>query len=205
MRENHWIGVGALSAGIAVALGAFGAHALKETLEPEQLETWNTAVQYHVLHALALIGFGLYRGRFAAGNFPGWAFLAGSVLFSGSLYGLALGGPRFPGADHAVGRNGVPARLADARARSLAPATTVMKQRIPAWTASALCAVLTTACAAQYGYEVQGYPAGIITGPRIEWSRSDNDVFAVRPGYNFTDRSDFGDTTTRKVADSGSG
>jgi uncharacterized membrane protein YgdD (TMEM256/DUF423 family) len=97
MRANHWIGIGALTAAAAVALGAFGAHALKETLEPEQLEIWHTAVQYQVLHALALIIFGLYRGRHPSSNLPGWAFLVGSVCFSGSLYGLALGGPRFLG------------------------------------------------------------------------------------------------------------
>lgn len=97
MRANHWIGIGALSAAVAVALGAFGAHALKETLDADKLEVWHTAVHYHALHALALIAFGLYRGRYASGNLPGWAFLVGSVCFSGSLYGLALGGPRFLG------------------------------------------------------------------------------------------------------------
>lgn len=55
-------------------------------------------------------------------------------------------------------------------------------------------ALLTVSCAtAQYGYELQAYPAGIITGPRIEWSRSEREVIAVRPGWNITDRRDFGE------------
>jgi uncharacterized membrane protein YgdD (TMEM256/DUF423 family) len=97
MRPNHWIAAGALSAALAVALGAFGAHALAGRLDARGLEIWHTAVQYQGLHALALVGFGLYRARFAGSDLAGWGFLAGSVLFSGSLYGLALGGPRFLG------------------------------------------------------------------------------------------------------------
>lgn len=84
--------VGALLAGLAVILGAFGAHALKERLDPEQLAIWHTAVQYHAWHAIALVLCGLARSRAAA-----WAFLFGIVAFSGSLYGLALGGPGWLG------------------------------------------------------------------------------------------------------------
>ena len=97
MRAQRWIALGAFSGALAVALGAFGAHALKERLQPDELEVWHTAVQYQALHALALIAFGLFRGRYAASDLPGWAFAVGSVCFSGSLYGLALGGPGFLG------------------------------------------------------------------------------------------------------------
>ncbi len=80
----------------AVALGAFGAHALKARLAPELLTVWQTAVQYHAWHALALLAAGLWlRGvaepprSLVAGA---WLLLAGIVLFSGSLYALALSG-----------------------------------------------------------------------------------------------------------------
>ena len=98
MRPGTWIALGALSAALAVACGAFGAHALRMRLDAAQLDIWKTAVLYHALHALALILFGLFRGRFAATNFAGWAFLAGVLLFSGSLYLLATTGQRWLGA-----------------------------------------------------------------------------------------------------------
>ena len=88
-----------------VALGAFGAHGLKNHLSAVGLETWQTAVSYHLLHALALLVAGLWL-RFAevAGQahpaplvVAGWSFAAGVLLFSGSLYALALGGPRLLG------------------------------------------------------------------------------------------------------------
>ena len=93
MSGVRWIALGALSMGIAVALGAFGAHALKERLiEAGQLENWHTAVRYQAWHALALLALGLVP-RGLAPRACGWLFLVGSVLFSGSIYGLALEGP----------------------------------------------------------------------------------------------------------------
>ena len=80
----------------AVLLGAFGAHALRDVLDAEQHELWHTAVDYHVWHALALalaVGTGHGRGRRVAVV----AFVLGIVLFSGSLYALALGAPRWTG------------------------------------------------------------------------------------------------------------
>ncbi len=80
----------------AVLLGAFGAHALREALDAEQHELWHTAVDYHMWHALALavtVGLGRGRGRRVAVV----AFALGIVLFSGSLYALALGAPRWTG------------------------------------------------------------------------------------------------------------
>src|SRR5690348_13959625 len=79
-----------LAGASAVLLGAFGAHALRGVLDAQSRELWQTAVNYHVWHALALVlaaGFG--RGR--SGRFAIAAFALGIVLFSGSLYALALG------------------------------------------------------------------------------------------------------------------
>ncbi|MEE3331923.1 MAG: DUF423 domain-containing protein [Myxococcota bacterium] len=93
-----WISIAGALGATGVALGAFGAHALKTRLTPEQLQTWDTAVLYHLLHAVVLLGLGLYA---AATNRPvqpaAALFAAGIVLFSGSLYGLALGAPRWLG------------------------------------------------------------------------------------------------------------
>ncbi|MGH8157879.1 MAG: DUF423 domain-containing protein [Rhodanobacter sp.] len=80
----------------AVLLGAFGAHALRDVLDARSNELWHTAVNYHVWHALALaLAVGLGRGR--SGRFAMIAFALGIVLFSGSLYALALGAPRWVG------------------------------------------------------------------------------------------------------------
>ena len=77
--------------GLAVALGAFGAHALRGELESAgQLENWRTAVRYQMWHGLALIALGRLESRSAV---TFWAFTVGTLLFSGSIYGLALGGP----------------------------------------------------------------------------------------------------------------
>jgi uncharacterized membrane protein YgdD (TMEM256/DUF423 family) len=89
----NWIAAGAFSGAITVALGAMGAHGLKETLGPDGLDLWRTAAHYQGLHALALIGFGMFTERRKCGPLAGWCFLIGSLFFSGSVYGLALGGP----------------------------------------------------------------------------------------------------------------
>lgn len=92
--------LGALLGGLAVALGAFGAHALKARLAPEKLVTFDTGVRYHFYHALALLAVGTAQIALpAAGTLAlsGWLFVAGIALFSGSLYWLALGGPRWLG------------------------------------------------------------------------------------------------------------
>ena len=80
----------------AVLLGAFGAHALRGLLDPAHRELWHTAVEYHAWHALALaLAAGLGAGR--ARRCAVAAFVGGIVLFSGSLYALALGAPRWTG------------------------------------------------------------------------------------------------------------
>jgi uncharacterized membrane protein YgdD (TMEM256/DUF423 family) len=85
-----------LAGASAVLLGAFGAHALRDVLDARGTELWHTAVNYHAWHALALVlAVGLGRGR--SGRFAVAAFVIGIVLFSGSLYALALGAPRWCG------------------------------------------------------------------------------------------------------------
>lgn len=81
-------------AGLAVAAGAFGAHALRTTLTAETLATWETAARYQMYHGLAMILVGVLAARWPAKALraAGWLFLTGVVLFSGSLYLLALTG-----------------------------------------------------------------------------------------------------------------
>jgi uncharacterized membrane protein YgdD (TMEM256/DUF423 family) len=91
----------ALSAALVVALGAFGAHALRGKLEPRMLEVFQTGVQYQVFHSLGLAVVGLTALKLApsrALRWSGWLMLAGMVLFSGSLYLLAVTGVRWLGA-----------------------------------------------------------------------------------------------------------
>jgi uncharacterized membrane protein YgdD (TMEM256/DUF423 family) len=90
MNPRAWILAGSLWAALGVVLGAFGAHALKDTLTPDQLLTWDTAVRYQLVHALALVAFGLFGDRSSAKDYPGLLFLFGSFFFSGSLYALCF-------------------------------------------------------------------------------------------------------------------
>jgi uncharacterized membrane protein YgdD (TMEM256/DUF423 family) len=92
--------LGAISAFIAVLAGAFGAHALRATLAPDLLQVFETGARYQLFHALALILVGLALGRTPrrALRAAGALFVAGTVLFSGSLYALALTGVRALGA-----------------------------------------------------------------------------------------------------------
>ncbi|HSV61871.1 MAG TPA: DUF423 domain-containing protein [Chthoniobacterales bacterium] len=80
---------------LAVALGAFGAHALKTKLSVEMLEVWNKAVLYHFLHAIALVALAFFGTNNRASYF---LLVAGIVLFSGSLYAMALTDARWLGA-----------------------------------------------------------------------------------------------------------
>lgn len=90
MKTNH-IRLGAFFAMTAVIAGAFGAHALKRFLEPAQLDTFEIGVRYQFYHALALILTGLLRGHLPEKKLHtiGYLFMAGIILFSGSLYLLA--------------------------------------------------------------------------------------------------------------------
>ncbi len=96
-EEQRIVAVGAALGCVAVILGAFGAHALKGQVTVEALGWWKTAVQYQMWHALAVVGLGLSRwGRRAF--LPAMLFVAGVVIFSGTLYAMALGAPRWLGA-----------------------------------------------------------------------------------------------------------
>lgn len=91
--------LGALLAGVAVALGAFGAHALRARLEPRDLEIFETAVRYQMYHALALLAVAWLISRQAPGaGAAGWSFVVGVALFSGSLYLMVATGHRWLGA-----------------------------------------------------------------------------------------------------------
>ena len=85
---------------LAVALGAFGAHALKERLPADMMAVFQTGVQYHFYHVLALglVAGWAARAPSAALQAAGWCFVAGILIFSGSLYALALSGVRLLGA-----------------------------------------------------------------------------------------------------------
>ena len=98
--DRVFFSLGSLSAFIAVALGAFAAHGLKSRLDATMLATFETGVRYHIYHALALlaVGWACTRWPGTAANASGWLFIAGTVLFSGSLYALALTGTRSLGA-----------------------------------------------------------------------------------------------------------
>lgn len=84
--------LGSLSAALAIAMGAFGAHTLKEIIMPEDLEVFKTGVQYHFYHSLGLlaIGFLLHFGKKSRLYIAGWLFFVGIIFFSGSLYILSV-------------------------------------------------------------------------------------------------------------------
>jgi uncharacterized membrane protein YgdD (TMEM256/DUF423 family) len=96
--------LGSIHAFVAVAMGAFGAHALKARLSPERLSVFEVGARYHLFHALGLFAAALLVDRGApAATAGGWSMFAGIVLFSGSLYALALTGARGFGAVTPVG------------------------------------------------------------------------------------------------------
>src|SRR6478672_10500621 len=92
--DRTFLLVGAVAGLISVGFGAFGAHALRGRLSPEMLAVFETGVRYQMYHALAVLAVGLMMARLGGWLFSlaGWLFTAGIVLFSGSLYALALSG-----------------------------------------------------------------------------------------------------------------
>ncbi|MBM7334554.1 MAG: DUF423 domain-containing protein [Alcanivorax sp.] len=91
--------LGALNGALAVTLGAFGAHGLKNRVDAAMLDVWSTASQYHFYHALALLLVGLLARQAGAGAVTaGWILFAGTLVFSGSLYALVLSGQKWLGA-----------------------------------------------------------------------------------------------------------
>ena len=97
--------IGALSGAIGVAAGAFGAHALRDTVEPRLLEVFETAARYQMYHALALVAVGLVGSRWPSSLLAaaGWLFVVGTVFFSGSLYAMTFTGIRALGAVTPIG------------------------------------------------------------------------------------------------------
>jgi len=95
-----WTALGAASAFLAVALGAFAAHGLRAHLASDMLVVFGTGARYQLIHAVALVALGLGADRLSAYDvrIVGALFLVGTVLFSGSLYALALSGARVLGA-----------------------------------------------------------------------------------------------------------
>jgi uncharacterized membrane protein YgdD (TMEM256/DUF423 family) len=101
--RSGWIALGALNAAIAVAAGAFAAHGLRDRLATRALEVFETGARYQMYHAIALVLAGIIASVAGAGGargaqLAGWLFQVGIVLFSGSLYALALTDARALGA-----------------------------------------------------------------------------------------------------------
>ncbi len=103
--DRTFLLVGAVAGFLAVGLGAFGAHGLRGRLSPEMLAVFETGVRYHMYHALAIVLTGLIAARWSGWlvHTAGWCFAAGIVLFSGSLYALALSGVTVLGAITPIG------------------------------------------------------------------------------------------------------
>ena len=100
-----WARIAAIFMFLAVAIGAFGAHGLKQKLNPEMLSIFETAVRYHVYHALGLFVVSWLSEKTTSSivNASGWAFVLGIVIFSGSLYILSITGVRWLGAITPIG------------------------------------------------------------------------------------------------------
>lgn len=98
--DRTFLALGALSAAVSVAAGAFGAHALRTRLSPELLVVFETGARYEMYHAVGLMAaaWAASRAPGGAAAWAGWLFVVGTVLFSGSLYALALTGVRGLGA-----------------------------------------------------------------------------------------------------------
>lgn len=98
--DRLFTAAGAAFGFLGVAAGAFGAHALRARLSPEDLATFETAARYQMYHALALLAAAWATTRWPGGaaTLSGWLFITGTVVFSGSLYVLVLTGPRWMGA-----------------------------------------------------------------------------------------------------------
>ena len=103
--DKTFLFVGALLAGVGVGLGAFGAHGLRGRLSPDMLTVFETGVRYHMYHALAIMATAALMTRLEgrAALVAGWSFTAGILIFSGSLYALALTGVTTLGAITPIG------------------------------------------------------------------------------------------------------
>jgi uncharacterized membrane protein YgdD (TMEM256/DUF423 family) len=97
--SNTTILAAALLGLLGVAAGAFGAHGIEARISSEQLEWWATAARYQQIHAVALLALGFAAGPWSRWRSrAAWCFVIGIVVFAGTLYAMALGGPRILGA-----------------------------------------------------------------------------------------------------------
>jgi uncharacterized membrane protein YgdD (TMEM256/DUF423 family) len=103
--DRLFVTLGALSAGLAVALGAFAAHGLRARLSAEMLAVFEVGARYHMYHALGLLAVGWVGSRWPGGavTTAGWLFVAGTLIFSGSLYVLSVTGQRWLGSITPIG------------------------------------------------------------------------------------------------------
>lgn len=104
--ERLFFSIASLLGGLAVALGAFGAHAMRGRIAENLLANYETGVKYHFYHALALVAVVVAIQRWPASNLPviaGWAFIIGIIIFSGSLYTMAFTGLTWLGAITPIG------------------------------------------------------------------------------------------------------
>jgi uncharacterized membrane protein YgdD (TMEM256/DUF423 family) len=103
--DRFFLATGAIFGFLAVAAGAFGAHALEQRLTPERLDTFELAARYQMYHALALLAVAWASTRWTAPTITaaGWMFVAGTLIFCGTVYALGLGGPRWLGAITPIG------------------------------------------------------------------------------------------------------
>lgn len=99
----NWIGIAAINLAIAVALGAFGAHGIKDMVDAQQLEWWHTATLYLLIHALGLLLVGILIRLNIAAQTTAWLLQVGVIIFAGSLFAMTLGAPRWFGAITPIG------------------------------------------------------------------------------------------------------
>lgn len=104
---NNWISISALLGGTSVILGAFAAHGLEGRVDEKALGWIRTGAHYQMVHALALLGWALFAATqkegLSLGALPGWSFAIGSLIFSGTLYAMTFGAPRWLGAITPIG------------------------------------------------------------------------------------------------------
>lgn len=106
MNTQRWIAIAAALGGLAVIIGAFGAHGLESRLDAHALEVYHTGVTYHFYHALAMLALALSGNsvaRSASGRIAALCWLVGVLIFSGSLYALAITGITWLGAITPIG------------------------------------------------------------------------------------------------------
>lgn len=105
MKPEKIFQIGTILAGLGIVAGAFGAHALKAIVSPEQLATFEIGVRYQMYHALGLIAMAAWFGQSGktAPKAAVYGLIVGTLIFSGTLYGITLGGPKWLGAITPIG------------------------------------------------------------------------------------------------------